>query len=98
VMEAATARHTVDGWDVAILTTWSRVLRCRRDRCPIEDSNSASGGDSRRVAVEVTCFESGAASKSADGWPESERRISWSMLGWVTAAGRRCVETARCAS
>jgi hypothetical protein len=67
VMDAATARHTVEWWDVAILATWSRVLRCRRDKCPIEDSNSASGGDRRRVAVEVTCFESEAASKSAEG-------------------------------
>lgn len=96
VTDAATARQTVEGWDVATLATWSRVFRCRRDRCPIDDSNSASGGERRCLEVEVTWCDVELASKSAEGWPDKERSISWSIAAAAIWAECCYYETTCC--
>lgn len=45
----------------------------------MDERSSVSGGERRARGEDVTCDDSLEVSKRAEGWPERERRISWSM-------------------
>lgn len=75
-MDVATAWQTGDGWLEAIVLRCERRERWRVLRWVREARRAVSGGERREVGeglvVEV---------RSGEGWPERERRISWSMVG-----------------
>lgn len=74
LIAVATAWQILDGCVVAILPVWAISLQWRLLRWATEVRSAFSGGDSIEVGDEWSAVRSG------DGWPERDRRISWSMV------------------
>ena len=51
-----------------------RRVQCRELKCAMEERRAFSGGERMEKGAEWSAVRSG------EGWPERERRISWSMV------------------
>jgi hypothetical protein len=60
-----------------IVVVLERREQCRELRCAMEERRAFSGGERMEEGDEWSAVRSG------EGWPERERRISWSMVGVV---------------
>jgi hypothetical protein len=49
-------------------------VQCRELKCAMEERRAFSGGERMEKGAEWSAVRSG------EGWPERERRISWSMV------------------
>lgn len=77
-----TARHIVDGWKEDICDVWLRRNLCKRLKRAMGSRRAFSGGErSGKPSLESRLSSSADFSKIGDGWPDRERRISWSILG-----------------
>lgn len=65
----------LDGCEEAIVAVWSRSVRWRSLRWAIEARRAFSGGE------RIEGLEAWEVVRRGEGWPERERRISWSILG-----------------
>jgi hypothetical protein len=85
-MAAATARQMTEGWADAQWAVAARRWVCWSLRRVREERRARSGGE-RVVSLGVVVVVVGVVKerRSGEGWPERERRISWSMvgLGWL---------------
>jgi hypothetical protein len=103
-----------EGWEAAMWAVEVKRWMCRSLRCAREESRARSGGVRALVGLFVgLLFTSlGLLSLSAgfeeeveeaerrrgEGWPERERRISWSMVwlvGWLVSILEVVVELGR---
>jgi hypothetical protein len=60
-----------------IVVVLERSVQCRELRCAMEERRAFSGGERMEEGDEWSAVRRG------EGWPERERRISWSMVGVV---------------
>jgi hypothetical protein len=65
----------VEGCVSDMVVVLERRVQCRELRCATEERRAFSGGERMEDGDEWSAVRRG------EGWPERERRISWSMVG-----------------